>query len=97
MNPNPAPYGAYPQQPYPYIPAAQPPQWADPVKLEQKAVRRAASRLSLAALSSLPLQFLFVNGAAILLMLCGVNLMAPGPNSIGGLPALAYYLVASMM
>ncbi len=100
MNPNPAPYGAYPQQPYPYIPyipPTQPPQWADPVKLEQKAIRRSASRLAFAALSSLPLQILFANGAAILLLFCGVNLMFPGPNSIGGFPALAYYLIASML
>ena len=67
------------------------------MKLEQKELRRAASRLSFAALAGLPLQYIFINVAAIILMLCGVNLLAPTGNTVGGLPATAYYLVASMM
>ena len=53
MNRYQSPYGVYPQQPYVNV---QPPQWADPMKLEQKELRRAASRLSFAALAGLPLQ-----------------------------------------
>ena len=94
MNRYQSPYGVYPQQPYVSV---QPPQWADPMKLEQKELRRAVSRLSFAALAGLPLQYIFINGAAIILMLCGVNLLAPTGNTVGGLPATAYYLVASMM
>ena len=94
MNRYQSPYGVYPQQPYVSV---QPPQWADPMKLEQKELRRAASRLSFAALAGLPLQYIFINVAAIILMLCGVNLLAPTGNTVGGLPATAYYLVASML
>ena len=94
MNRYQSPYGVYPQQPYVSV---QPPQWADPMKLEQKELRRVASRLSFAALAGLPLQYIFINVAAIILMLCGVNLLAPTGNTVGGLPATAYYLVASMM
>lgn len=92
MNQNQTPYGVYPQQPGVHMPP-----WADPMKLEQKALRRMSSRLAFAALAGLPLQYIFVNIAAVFLALCGVNLLAPAENTIGGLPATAYYLISAMI
>ena len=92
MNLNQTPYGVYPQQPGMYM---EPP-CADPVELEQKALRRASSRLAFAALAGLPLQYVVINMAAFVLALCGANLWAPAGNTIGGLPATAYYLVAAL-
>ncbi len=102
MNQNPGQRGIY-SPPYAY---AQPsygtggypaPAWADPQKLERKELRRASSRLSFAVLASLPLQLLLTNLAAVVLMLCGVNLLNPAPGSIGGLPATAYYLLSAIL
>ena len=88
------PYG---QQPVYYAPA-QPPKWADPVYLEQKELRRAASRLSFATISSLPLQLLCTFAASFILSLCGANLLGGLMNkdTIGGFPPTAYYLLSSI-
>ena len=91
---NGAPVYAQPvQQPVYYAPV-QPPKWADPARLEQKELRRAASRLSFATMTSLPIQVLWTTLATLILTVCGVNLM--GPNTIGGFPPTAYYLISSI-
>ncbi|MGN0479574.1 MAG: lysostaphin resistance A-like protein [Hominenteromicrobium sp.] len=88
----------YPQPPCPpygaggwYTPA-----WADPQRLEQKEMRRAASRLSFAVLASLPIQMLLSIVASLLLSVCGVDVYGFDPDSIGGFPATAYYLISSI-
>lgn len=91
---NGAPVYAQPvQQPVYYAPV-QPPKWADPARLEQKELRRAASRLSFATMTSLPIQVLWTTLATLILTVCGVNFM--GPNTIGGFPPTAYYLISSI-
>lgn len=91
---NGAPVYAQPiQQPVYYAPV-QPPEWADPARLEQKELRRAASRLSFATMTSLPIQVLWTTLATLILTVCGVNLM--GLNTIGGFPPTAYYLISSI-
>ena len=73
---NGAPVYAQPvQQPVYYAPV-QPPKWADPARLEQKELRRAASRLSFATMTSLPIQVLWTTLATLILTVCGVNFMA---------------------
>lgn len=91
---NGAPVYAQPvQQPVYYAPV-QPPKWADPARLEQKELRRAASRLSFATMTSLPIQVLWTTLATLILTVCGVNFM--GPNTIGDFPPTAYYLISSI-
>ena len=72
------------------------PAWADPQKLEQKELRRAASRLSFAVIVSMPIQILLSTLGMLFLMLCGVNFFLPGGNTISGFPATAYYLLTSI-
>lgn len=82
----------------PYQPAAwSVPAWADPQKLEQKELRRAASRLSFATIVSMPIQMLLFLLGSLFLMLCGVNFFVLGGNTIGGFPATAYYLLSSIV
>lgn len=92
-NRNYTPAGQPVQQPVYYAPV-QPPKWADPARLEQKELRRAASRLSFATMTSLPIQVLWTTLATLILTVCGVNFM--GPNTIGGFPPTAYYLISSI-
>ncbi len=91
---NGAPVYAQPMQQPAYYAPVQPPKWADPARLEQKELRRAASRLSFATMTSLPIQVLWTTLATLILTVCGVNLM--GPNTIGGFPPTAYYLISSI-
>lgn len=103
MNQNPQ-YAAYPQPPYPPVAPIypngrgwQPPYWADPQKLEQKELRRASSRLSLAVLASLPLGTILSSVIMAALMLCGVNLISAEGATVQGIPATAYYLFSSVI
>lgn len=45
-------------------------------------------------MTSLPIQVLWTTLATLILTVCGVNLM--GPNTIGGFPPTAYYLISSI-
>ena len=73
------------------------PPWADPQKKEQKEMRKAASRLSLATAASIPLSTLFAGFAGLFLGACGVNIALPAGESINGMPPIAYYLFSSVM
>lgn len=84
-------YGAY--QP----PVYAPPPWADPQKREQKELRKAASRLSLATAASIPLSTLLAALAGVFLALCGVSLSLPVGEGMSGMPPTVYYLFSSTM
>ena len=63
-------YGAYaptPERPVQNMPVYAVPPWADPQKREQKELRKAASRLSLATVASVPLSTLFAAVAGVFL------------------------------
>lgn len=75
----------------------QPPKWADPQKLEQKEVRKAASRLSWAAFAATPLSALLSLFAGLFLALCGVSLTLPEGQGISGMPCTVYYLLCGVV
>ena len=100
MNQNPQ-YGAYarPQAiPVQNIPMYAPiPPWADPQKREQKELRKAASRLSLATAATVPLSTVFGAVAGLFLGICGISMSLPASESISGMPPIVYYLFSSVM
>ena len=101
MNEN-RPYGAYVPptggMPVQNIPAGfMIPPWADPQKKEQKELRKAASRLSLATAASVPLSTIFAGAAGLFLGLCGVSMSLPAGEGINGMPPIVYYLFSSVM
>lgn len=73
------------------------PKWADPVKLEQKEVRKAASWLSFAAVASVPLSFLVSLVTGVFMGICGINVNLPEGLGISGMPPAVYYLLSSML
>lgn len=82
------------QQPYG---GWQTPRWADPQKLQQKEMRKAASRLSWAVVASVPLSTVLSMIAGIFLGICGVNLALPEGMGISGMPSVVYYLLSAVV
>jgi len=93
-------YGAYaptPERPVQNMPVYAVPPWADPQKREQKELRKAASRLSLATVASVPLSTLFAAVAGVFLGVCGIAMSLPASEGISGMPPVVYYLFSSVM
>lgn len=72
------------------------PSWADPEKRKQKELRQDASGLSFALLMAQPVSAVLTIIAVFVLVLCGANVLAPGTESVGGLPPTAYYFLSAM-